>query len=346
MAEYSDLFASIEATTSDYRGGGLLTEDHIRRWVEQFDHSMRLQILREMDHILRKMYISKKRTKKFLINVLENADMDGGKPHAFWEGVKFLDIQKIGESQKKMLKMFNDELKGRCGLEIEDCGRDSDTFIYLDDGIFSGFRVRSDLENWIKNYSPANAKIKIITIVCYTYGKWHVEKKIKEFAKESGKDIDLEFFSHMVLENRLKCMRESDILRPTEIPKDKEVLDYVAELEQEVEKNKREYKMELTRAVGGGVGKNSIFLSEEGRHLLEREFLKVGVRILRDKKNLRGRQRPLGNMIFESFGFGALFLTFMNCPNNAPLALWVGDLKTGYPWYPLFPRISNTRNSV
>ena len=47
-------------------------------------------------------------------------------------------------------------------------------------------------------------------------------------------------------------------------------------------------------------------------------------------------QRPLGNMVLETFGFGALVVTFRNCPNNAPLALWAGD-----PWYPLFPRKTN-----
>lgn len=31
-------------------------------------------------------------------------------------------------------------------------------------------------------------------------------------------------------------------------------------------------------------------------------------------------------------------VTFRNCPNNCPLAFWVGD-----PWYPLFPRLNNVK---
>ena len=46
-------------------------------------------------------------------------------------------------------------------------------------------------------------------------------------------------------------------------------------------------------------------------------------------------------MILESLGFGSLVVTFRNCPNNAPLALWAGD-----PWYPLFPRRTNTDTSI
>lgn len=47
-------------------------------------------------------------------------------------------------------------------------------------------------------------------------------------------------------------------------------------------------------------------------------------------------QRPLGNMVLETLGFGSMLVTFRNCPNNSPLALWAGD-----PWYPLFPRKVN-----
>jgi hypothetical protein len=46
-------------------------------------------------------------------------------------------------------------------------------------------------------------------------------------------------------------------------------------------------------------------------------------------------------MVLETLGFGSLIVTFRNCPNNTPLALWAGD-----PWYPLFPRITNTDTSL
>ena len=43
----------------------------------------------------------------------------------------------------------------------------------------------------------------------------------------------------------------------------------------------------------------------------------------------------------ETLGFGSLIVTYRNCPNNAPLALWVDA-----PWYPLFPRTTNTQTAV
>jgi hypothetical protein len=81
---------------------------------------------------------------------------------------------------------------------------------------------------------------------------------------------------------------------------------------------------------------DSIFSSEEGRATLEQQFLVAGVKIRRISPYLNEYQRPLGNSVLETLGFGTLIATFRNCPNNAPLALWAGN-----PWHPLFPRRTN-----
>ena len=91
----------------------------------------------------------------------------------------------------------------------------------------------------------------------------------------------------------------------------------------------------------GQVGGNGIFASDAGRQLLEQEFLKAGVRIREMCPNLGETQRPLGHMTLETLGFGSLIVTFRNCPNNAPLALWAGD-----PWHPLFARTTNSDTSM
>ena len=91
----------------------------------------------------------------------------------------------------------------------------------------------------------------------------------------------------------------------------------------------------------GHVGGSGIFSSDAGRQLLETEFLKAGVRIRQMCPHLNQYQRPLGNMILDTLGFGSLIVTFRNCPNNAPLALWAGD-----PWVPLFPRTTNSDTSM
>jgi hypothetical protein len=79
-----------------------------------------------------------------------------------------------------------------------------------------------------------------------------------------------------------------------------------------------------------------IFSSEEGRNLLEQQFLAKGTYIRTVCPLLNEYQRPLGNMLLETLGFGSTIVTFRNCPNNAPLVFWAED-----PWHPLFYRKTN-----
>ena len=125
--------------------------------------------------------------------------------------------------------------------------------------------------------------------------------------------------------DRKNYIDASDVLRPTSIPDEQAVIDYAYGLSHQV----------VLRKLGSRTA-TRFFSSEAGRHILEQEFLKAGVRIRSICPNLNKYQRPLGNSVLETLGFGSLLVTFRNCPNNAPLALWVGD-----PWYPLFPRRTN-----
>ena len=68
--------------------------------------------------------------------------------------------------------------------------------------------------------------------------------------------------------------------------------------------------------------------------VLEQEFLKRGATIKLENQNLKDYARPLGNIVLQRFGFGALIVTYRNCANNCPLVFWAGD-------YPLFERDNN-----
>jgi hypothetical protein len=85
-----------------------------------------------------------------------------------------------------------------------------------------------------------------------------------------------------------------------------------------------------------GTGELKILSSDEGRELLEQQFLAKGAYIRTVCPMLNEYQRPLGNMVLETLGFGSTIVTFRNCPNNAPLVFWAGD-----PWHPLFLRKTN-----
>lgn len=331
MAKRSDLLLSIADTTADYREGDLTspTPEHVERWVNQFEEAVQFPILREMDHVLKKTYFSRKETRKFLAGLVKNKKLVGEDPCTFWKGVKFLDIQGGGASQKEMIALFSKILERECGFTIEDCGVEPRVFLYLDDAIFTGNRVRRDIEAWIKDNAPEDAKLHVVVIANHE-GSYYHRGKISEATKAAGKKIEVTWWCAVGFEDRKTYTDNSDVLRPVVIPDDEIVLAYVASMS---------HKPHLRNE--GNVGSKGIFSSDAGRQLLEQEFLKAGVRIKNACPNLGVSQRPLGHTSLEALGFGSMIVTFRNCPNNAPLVLWVGE-----PWYPLFPRTTNSDTSM
>ena len=328
MNERSIVLSSIATTIADYRKGDLEppTPSHVEQWVTQFDAKVQLPILREMDHVLKRTYFSRDKAKEFMTNLFQTEELAGNDPCTFWSGVEFLDIQSRGVSQKEMLALFSKVLKKKCGFTVTDCGTGPHAYVYLDDAIFTGNRVRQDLESWITQDAPVKAKLHVITIAFHSGGQYYAKGKIKEATKKAGKDVEFTWWRAIELEDSRANTDKSDVLRPISIPEDSAVQAYVADMT---------YQPHLRKA--GQVGGNGIFSDDAGRQLLEQEFLKAGVHIREICPNLNEYQRPLGNSVLETLGFGSLIVTFRNCPNNAPLALWVGN-----PWYPLFPRMTNT----
>lgn len=146
-----------------------------------------------------------------------------------------------------------------------------------------------------------------------------------EACKAAGKVVSIKWWSALELEDRKTYIVDADVLRPTSIPADPAVRSYI-----------QPFKYAPILRTGTSLGQARVFASDAGRNLLEQELLKAGVQIRRQSPRLGLYQRPLGNMLLETLGFGSTLVTFRNCPNNCPLALWAGD-----PWYLLFPRKTN-----
>jgi hypothetical protein len=331
MNERQSLLESIAMTTADYRAGELPapTPEHVNRWVTQFDPDVQLPILREMDHVLKKTYFSRKKVTSGLKSLLYAQEFTGDDPCAFWKSASFLDIQGGGSSQREMLALFDRILKDSCSVGVRQCGRDPKAFVYLDDAIFSGNRVLSDLIRWLRSDAPAHADVHVICMALHCGGEYYADRRIQAAAKAAGKSVDITWWRAMDLEDRRAFTDTSDVLRPVSIPDVPEVQGYVEAMV---------YKPYLRTP--GIAGTDGLFSGEEGRNVLEQEFLKAGVKIRRMCPKLGTFQRPLGNFTLDSLGFGSLFVTFRNCPNNTPLALWAG-----HPWYPLFRRTTNSQTS-
>lgn len=329
MTERNNLLTSIADTIEDYRAGEVHqpTSEHVDRWISQFDADVQLPMLREMDHVLTRTYFSLTRVTEYLRALIQAEELVGDDPCVFWRRVNFLNIQKGGNSQAEMLGLFDELLQERCGFGVEECGNGSTAYLYLDDGLFTGNRVRRDLEAWISNEAPTRTSLHVVHIALHSGGQFYARVNMEQAAKAAGRECDVKWWRAIELEDRRAYSNTADVLRPTRIPGDAAVQRYVARM-----------RYPPTLRQPGSVGGNALFQSDDGKQLLEQELLKAGARICRLCPNLGDTQRPLGHMTLDTLGFGSLIVTFRNCPNNAPLALWVGD-----PWYPLVPRTTNSQ---
>jgi hypothetical protein len=144
----------------------------------------------------------------------------GDDPVSFWKNMAFLNIQGGGSSQREMLAMFDEVLYQECGLEVAGYGDDPKTFLYLDDGIFSGNRVRNDLIGWIESDAPAQATVRVVVIAFHCGGQYYASTSIKKAAREANKQIEMSWWRCVEIEDRKKYINTSEVLRPASLSGD------------------------------------------------------------------------------------------------------------------------------
>lgn len=326
------------STIKDYRKGEISepTPEHVDRWVCQFDAAVQVSLLRELSYVLERTYFSRAEVGEFFENQLEHRKIAGEAPCDFWKTAHFLDIQEHGNSQSEIRALFAEALDRRCNTKIEVCGSKGGAFVYLDDVLFSGSRIGTDLSSWLEKHAPPEATVHILVIATHHLGEWQCIERLKKAAAKVGKDVRFHVWAAARFENRRKYRDTAEVLWPVEIPLDPALQVYMAE----------EEKFPFEPRKPGGSLAYPIFSSEGGRQLLERELLLAGMRIRSFSRNPSRSLRPLGFSAF-GLGFGSMIVTFRNCPNNAPLSLWWGDPNAphGHPfrsWYPLLPRKTYT----
>lgn len=335
MSERTKLLTSIADTIVDYREGEIdqPTPDHVDRWVRQFDAGVQVPLMRELAHMLGVTYLSKQSVADFFGGQIRHSKLTGADPCAFWRRAYILEIQQNGRSQSDIRALFEESLAKECRINsLDHCGTDGGAFVYLDDVLFSGSRIGNDLAAWLKKDAPNEGDVHVIVMAAHRFGEWKCSGRLAEEAKAAKKKIRFHIWAALRLENRRAHKSTSEVLWPAVLPDDTLLSNYMAE----------ETKFPFEPRTPGGKCEHELFSSEEGRQLLEREFLMAGLRIRSFSQSPSRILRPLGFSPF-GLGFGSTIVTYRNCPNNAPLALWWGDPKAskGHPfskWYPLVPR--------
>lgn len=335
MSERAELLRNLAETIGDYRTGEIArpTPDHVDRWVSQFEPEVQLPLMRALQHVLGITYLSKDCIVGCFDHLIRHSELTGTDPCAFWHRAHILNIQQNGHSQSELRKLFGQCLERECGIKSpDDCGVDGGAYVYLDDVLFSGNRIRSDLVNWINTDAPAEATIYIVVIAAHSLGQWMCEERLVESAAIAGKRLGFQFHPWQRLENRRAYKDTSDVLWPAVLPEDAALSTYMDD----------ELRFPFEPRTPNSQRRHWIFGSEEGRQLLERELLMAGMRIRSLSLHPSRILRPLGFSQY-GLGFGSTVVTYRNCPNNAPLALWWGDpaRERSHPlskWYPLLPR--------
>lgn len=333
---YEKFLESIANRISDYRSGEMPTPTpaHVERWVRQFREPSRSLILEELDHILEHTYLSKEKIRRFLKTLAEEVKLAGDSPENFWERVNLLQIQTRGTSQKDMVTRLEEVVQERYGVRLGERSSPTDPFIYLDDVLFTGNTAIGDLKRWIEAQPNQPSTLHMVFMVVYAGGEYYVQQKLNKLIQDSGKPITFQIWRLRILEDRKFQINESEVFRPSRANGDADVDAFAAKLDA------AGYPPVLRPT--GAMPPTPLFHSLQGRDTLEWELLCTGSKILNRCANPSIAMRPLGFSVLKTLGFGATVVTYRNCPNNAPLALWWGnpDEPEGRPlgWYPLFPR--------
>lgn len=329
-----ELLASIANTISDYRAGDLPepTPDHVDRWIRQFGEDVQLPMLRELDHVFQRTYFARARVDQFFEGLIDNRRLAGEDPREFWRSVHLFDIQQDGNSQAEIRQLFSEALARKHDVAAGTGDARNGVFVYLDDVLFTGNRIGNDLSRWLTAESPQTATVHVVVIAAHRFGEFKCGERLQETAGEAGKRIRFRFWMARRIENRRSHRNVSEVLWPATLPDDAALMAYMAEEKRfPFEPRKPSERFE-----------HRIFSSEDGRQLLERELLLAGMRIRAFSQNSNPALRPLGWSPF-GLGFGSTIVTYRNCPNNVPLALWWGDPQAhlAHPfsrWYPLLQR--------
>lgn len=331
MSERRILLESIAETISDYREGIIPRRgpDKVERWVRQFAEDVQDEILAEMDHLLQRTYISRRRMSICLRSLVTDPGFCNGDPVGFWRRANLLPIQKKGNSQRELLAILHEVLREELELAPADCGSDDGPFLYLDDGVYGGGHILDDLRTWVAQTQRRECEVRVVVPFLHTGG----QKRVEQMISAAYPRLDLRFWCICLIENRRALRNYSDVLWPAAVPSDELAEAYVRYMTEE------EPAYPLALREGDSIGLNRFFSSGPRRHLLEQQFLIAGLRIRSNGPNLPETARPLGATPLKTFGFGATVVTFRNCPNNAPLALWADGNGS---WYPLFPRLTNS----
>lgn len=326
-----------------------MSTSRIKNWVNQFDESDRIFILTELKGILLKRYCSKPLVLEFLKEELIEITQHfkySNVPEFLLETV-FLDLQRPKKSQPTLLKLLKGVLSKEFHFDINLCGsKKVKNYIYLDDVLCTGNTLFHDIKQWVNTTDSDGQKylvrlqskeIRLIFIYLCVHSTNYF-KKISQFRRQVAQDFEncFIFFGKFVIPNGVNTNLE--IIMPTIDDQPDIVILYQKKVETVVNEycsrnNINQPNAEFYRSSNQPPTEH-FFSSTPNRKRFEDIILKKGVEILNAANTNIPNLRSLGYSLPSqlNFGFGTLFITWRNVPNNCPIVFWY----SGGGFTPLF----------
>ena len=327
---FDDRLQSVAATIRDYEPGQALPLDA--------DQPI---LLGELNVLLRRFYFSRARVKEALGRFLDEL-FAGHTLREILPHVAFLRIQRRGESQAAMLALADEVLRERHGASMAECGTAAipSTYVYLDDAVYTGNRLRYDLTDsragdtpaWIARSAPPGCRLLIYVLGCHVAGWSYAARYIRREA--ARRRISWDWRAELLIDNRRVRGGKAHCLWPEPQTGSPHVEAVVRQLCAEARNSAT--PRALFRPLGTPP-EETLFSSLRNRGVVERALLRAGARLSLTQAR-HPHHRPLGYEVIPSLGFGTMFVTYRNIANNCPLALWWGH---SFGWRPLFPRTVN-----
>jgi hypothetical protein len=320
------LIREVYQILQDYRideeNYGGMTPERIYRWVLQFDEADRIFILGELKFIFKERYFSKTRVLLFLQDTIRTLTNDLGYTNEtdFLDNAHFLNLQRKGKSQDKLLELLFVHLKNDYKYDTDNIGSKSKKhYIYIDDILCTGNTFFNNMKQWIESRQETKIQSNEITVnVAYIFiAKKSYDRKLNQLYHSK--------FSKVVKSQALFWI-DKEILQPI-LPNQPDI---VTAYEAKVIRQAHDHA-EGRYNYPSNFYRNATEINAEGyssyenRVKLENILLKKGVEILNNVNEItKSNIRPLGYSLpsYKDFGFGALAFTWRNVPNNTPLVFW------------------------
>jgi hypothetical protein len=316
----------------DEENYGGMTPERIHKWILQFDEVDRVFILEELKLIFEERYFSKNKVVSFLKGIIRTFTNDLGYASEadFLDNTHFLNLQRKGKSQDKLIELLFIQLKNDYQYDIEYVGSKSKKhYIYIDDVLCTGNTFFNNIKLWLDTRQETDTILKKLQVgeitlnIAYIFiAKKSYDRKLKQLYHIDDKLSE-------ILKPQALFWIDKEILQPIVANQPDIVSAYEAKVIRQADayaEGRYSYYPNFYR--NSNEMNAESYSSYENRVKLENILLKKGIEILNNVNEIaKPNIRPLGFSLpsYKDFGFGALAFTWRNVPNNTPLVFWYSN---------------------